>query len=48
MEDEQPNKKEKFKAAFSTFLSEYEQGIRAIREDANAVSKYTISKVLIL
>ena len=45
---EQPNKKEKLKAAFTTLLSDYELGLRAIRDDANAVSKYTISKVQLL
>ena len=43
--EELPNKKEKFKAAFTSFLVEYDKGIRLLQDDAKAVSLFTISKV---
>ena len=43
--DDLPNRKEKFKAAFTTILAECDKGIRSLQDDTKAVSKFTISKV---
>lgn len=40
-----PNKKVKFKAAFTTFIEEYDRGLKSLQDDAKAVSLYTLSKV---
>ena len=43
--EELPNKKEKLKAAFTSFLVEYDKGIKLLQDDAKAVSSFTMSKV---